>query len=112
MCSSLTAALNALKRRCRNLYELALGGTAVGTGLNTHPQFAVKAAQKIAQITGKPFKSARNKFEALACHDTMVDVSGVLNTLGCAHYMKIANDIRWLGSGPRSGIGELTFAGK
>ena len=88
------------------LYELALGGTAVGTGLNTHPQFAVKSAQKIAQITGKPFKTARNKFEALASHDTMVELSGVLNTLAVS-LMKIANDIRWLGSGPRSGIGEL-----
>lgn len=88
------------------LYELALGGTAVGTGLNTHPQFAVKSAEKIAQITGKPFKTSRNKFEALACHDTMVELSGVLNTLAVS-LMKIANDIRWLGSGPRSGIGEL-----
>ena len=89
-----------------HLYELALGGTAVGTGLNTHPQFAVRSAEKIAQITGKPFKSARNKFEALSCHDTMVNLSGVLNTLA-ASLMKIANDIRWLGSGPRSGLGEL-----
>ena len=89
-----------------HLYELALGGTAVGTGLNTHPQFAVKAAQKIAQITGKPFKTARNKFEALSCHDTMVNLSGVLSTLAVS-LMKIANDMRWLGSGPRAGIGEL-----
>jgi fumarate hydratase class II len=89
-----------------HLYELALGGTAVGTGLNTHSQFAVKSAEKIAQITGKPFKTARNKFEALGCHDTMVNLSGVLNTLA-ASLMKIANDIRWLGSGPRSGLGEL-----
>ncbi len=88
------------------LYELALGGTAVGTGLNTHPGFALKAAEKIAQLTGKPFKSARNKFEALATHDALVEFSGVLNTLA-ASLMKIANDIRWLGSGPRSGIGEL-----
>lgn len=88
------------------LYEVALGGTAVGTGLNTHPQFAVKSAETIAQMTGKPFKSARNKFEALGSHDTMVELSGVLNTLAVS-LMKIANDIRWLGSGPRSGIGEL-----
>ena len=88
------------------VYELALGGTAVGTGLNTHPQFALKAAAKIAQITGKPFKSSRNKFEALASHDALVELSGVLNTLAVS-LMKIANDIRWLGSGPRSGIGEL-----
>jgi len=89
-----------------HLYELALGGTAVGTGLNTHPQFAVRSAEKISQITGKPFKTARNKFEALAAHDAMVNLSGVLNTLAVS-LMKIANDIRWLGSGPRSGIGEL-----
>ncbi len=89
-----------------HLYELALGGTAVGTGLNTHPQFAVKSAEKIAQITGKPFKTARNKFEALAAHDALVEFSGVLNTLAVS-LMKIANDIRWLGSGPRSGIGEI-----
>ncbi len=88
------------------LYELALGATAVGTGLNTHPQFAVKAAQKIAQLTGKPFRSAGNKFEALASHDTMVNLSGILNTTAVS-LTKIANDIRWLGSGPRSGIGEL-----
>jgi fumarate hydratase, class II len=88
------------------LYELALGGTAVGTGLNTHPEFAVKAAEKIAELTGKPFRSARNKFEALAAHDAMVELSGVLKTIA-ASLMKIANDVRWLGSGPRAGIGEL-----
>lgn len=88
------------------LYELALGGTAVGTGLNTHPVFAERSAQKIAELTGKPFVSARNKFEALAAHDAMVELSGVLKTLA-ASLMKIANDIRWLGSGPRCGIGEL-----
>jgi len=89
-----------------HLYELALGGTAVGTGLNTHPEFAVRSAEKIAQITGKPFKTARNKFEALASNDSMVELSGALNTLAVS-LMKIANDVRWLGSGPRSGIGEL-----
>jgi len=88
------------------LYELALGGTAVGTGLNTHPEFAVKAAAKISEITDKPFVSARNKFEALAGHDAMVEASGVMKTLA-ASLMKIANDVRWLGSGPRCGIGEL-----
>lgn len=88
------------------LYELALGGTAVGTGLNTHPEFAIKSAEKISKLTSKPFKSARNKFEALATHDALVEFSGVLNTLAVS-LMKIANDIRWLGSGPRSGIGEL-----
>lgn len=88
------------------LYEVALGGTAVGTGLNTHPQFAVKSARTIAQLTGQPFVSAENKFEALAAHDALVEFSGVLKTLAVS-LMKIANDIRWLGSGPRCGIGEL-----
>jgi len=90
------------------MYELALGGTAVGTGLNTHPDFAVKSAAAIAKITGLPFITARNKFEALATHDALVELSGVLKTLA-ASLMKIANDIRWLGSGPRSGIGELNL---
>ncbi len=90
------------------LYELALGGTAVGTGLNTHPQFAEKAAEHIAKITGLPFTSARNKFAALACHDPIVMISGCLKTLACA-LMKIANDIRWLASGPRCGLGELSL---
>jgi fumarate hydratase class II len=88
------------------LYELALGGTAVGTGLNTHPQFAVKSAEHIAKITGLKFVTARNKFEALATHDALVEFSGVLKTLA-ASLMKIANDIRFLGSGPRCGLGEL-----
>ena len=90
------------------LYELALGGTAVGTGLNTHPQFAVKAAEHIAKLTGKKFVSAPNKFEALATHDALVEFSGVLKTLA-ASLMKIANDVRWLGSGPRCGLGELNL---
>ena len=90
------------------LYELALGGTAVGTGLNTHPEFAVKSASKIAEITKLPFITARNKFEALASHDALVELSGVLKTIA-ASLMKIANDVRWLGSGPRSGIGELNL---
>jgi len=102
----LTSNLERIEAVLPHLYELALGGTAVGTGLNTHPQFAVKSAEKIAELTDKPFKSARNKFEALAAHDAMVNLSGVLNTLA-ASLMKIANDIRFLGSGPRSGIGEL-----
>lgn len=88
------------------VFELAQGGTAVGTGLNTHPEFASRFAKKISEITMLPFTSAPNKFEALACHDTLVDVSGVLNVLATA-FMKIANDIRLLGSGPRSGLGEL-----
>ncbi len=102
----LTNGLERIDAAMPRLYELALGGTAVGTGLNTHPDFAVKSAQKISEITGLPFVTARNKFEALATHDAMVEASGVLKTLA-ASLMKIANDIRWLGSGPRSGIGEL-----
>jgi fumarate hydratase class II len=88
------------------LYELALGGTAVGTGLNTHPEFAIKAAAHIAQITGLPFRSAPNKFESLAGHDAIVFASGAMKTLA-ASLNKIANDVRWLASGPRCGIGEL-----
>ena len=90
------------------LYELVLGGTAVGTGLNTHPEFADRAAKKIADLTGLPFVSAGNKFEALAAHDTMVETSGALKTLAVS-LTKIANDIRWLASGPRCGIGELSL---
>ncbi len=88
------------------LYELALGGTAVGTGLNAHKDFAEKVAQKIAEITGLPFVSAPNKFEALATHDALVFAHGALKTLA-ASLLKIANDIRWLASGPRCGLGEL-----
>lgn len=104
----LTNGLERIEAAMPRMYELALGGTAVGTGLNTHPEFAVKSAAKIAEITGKPFISARNKFEALAGHDALVEFSGVLKTLA-ASLMKIANDVRWLGSGPRSGIGELNL---
>ncbi len=88
------------------IYELALGGTAVGTGLNTHPDFAEKAAARIAEMTGLPFRSAPNKFEALAAHDAVVFASGAVKTLA-ASLMKIANDIRMLASGPRCGVGEL-----
>ncbi|MBI1931357.1 MAG: class II fumarate hydratase [Ignavibacteriales bacterium] len=90
------------------LSELALGGTAVGTGLNTHIKFADLAAKKITEISGNKFTSAPNKFEALAAHDAIVETSGVLKTLASS-LMKIANDIRWLGSGPRCGIGELSL---
>lgn len=90
------------------LYELALGGTAVGTGLNTHPLFAEKAAAHIAQLTNIPFVSAPNKFMALASHEAMVMAHSVLKALACA-LMKIANDLRWLGSGPRCGLGELSL---
>jgi fumarate hydratase class II len=88
------------------LHDLALGGTAVGTGLNTHPEFAVRAAARIAELTGLPFRSAPNKFEALAAHDAVVFASGALKT-AAASLMKIANDVRWLASGPRCGIGEI-----
>ncbi len=92
----------------QNVYALALGGTAVGTGLNTHPEFAVKAAANIAKETGLPFKTAPNKFEALAAHDALVEMSGALKTVAVS-LMKIGNDIRMLGSGPRCGIGELAL---
>jgi fumarate hydratase, class II len=88
------------------LYDLAIGGTAVGTGLNAHPEFAERAARKIAELTGLPFRSHPNKFNALAAHDEIVFASGALKTLA-ASLMKIANDIRWLASGPRCGLGEL-----
>jgi fumarate hydratase class II len=88
------------------LYDLAIGGTAVGTGLNAHPEFAERAAKKIAELTGLPFRSHPNKFAALSAHDELVFASGALKTLA-ASLMKIANDIRWLASGPRCGLGEL-----
>ena len=102
----LTNGLARIDDGLKRLYPLALGGTAVGTGLNTHPDFAVKAAAQIAKLTGKPFLTAPNKFEALANHDALVEFSGVSKTLACS-LMKIANDVRWLASGPRCGLGEL-----
>ncbi|KAF7247905.1 Fumarate hydratase, mitochondrial [Varanus komodoensis] len=95
-----------IKSAMPRIYELAAGGTAVGTGLNTRIGFAEKVAAKIAALTGLPFVTASNKFEALAAHDALVELSGALNTVACS-LMKIANDIRFLGSGPRSGLGEL-----
>ena len=95
-----------VERALPGLYELALGGTAVGTGLNAPPGFSERVADRIARLTGIPFVTAPNKFEALAAHDAIVETSGALKTLAAA-LMKIANDIRWLGSGPRSGLGEL-----
>ena len=95
-----------LKEVLPGLYDLAIGGTAVGTGLNSHPEFAERAAKKIAELTGLPFKSHPNKFAALSAHDEIVFASGALKTLG-ASLMKIANDVRWLASGPRAGLGEL-----
>jgi fumarate hydratase class II len=88
--------------------DLAIGGTAVGTGINSHPEFGDRAAKKIADLTGLPFKSHPNKFAALSAHDEIVFASGALKTLA-ASLMKIANDIRWLASGPRCGLGELTL---
>ena len=91
-----------------HLRELALGGTAVGTGLNAHPEFGTRVATELARITGHPFESAPNKFEALAAHDACVFAHGALKTLS-ASLTKIANDVRWLASGPRSGLGEITI---
>ena len=104
--TQLDQALHRIAASLPELYELALGGTAIGTGLNTHPDFAVKAAAEIARYTQLPFVSAPNKFAVLAAHDGIVAVSGTLKTLAAA-LMKIANDLRWLGSGPRCGLGEL-----
>lgn len=104
----LTYGLERINGCLPRLSELALGGTAVGTGLNTHKDFAEVSARKISEITGIKFSSAKNKFEALAAHDAIVETSGVLKTLA-ASLMKIANDVRWLGSGPRCGIGELNL---
>jgi fumarate hydratase, class II len=91
-----------------DLLQLAIGGTAVGTGLNTHPEFADRCATRIAELSGLPFSAAVNKFAALAAHDSLVMVSGALKTLACS-LMKIANDIRWMGSGPRCGLAELSL---
>ena len=104
--AQLDACIKNINATLPGLYELALGGTAVGTGLNSHPKFAELAAKKIAALTGLPFVSAPNKFAALAAHDAIVFGSGALKTLACA-LMKIANDVRWLASGPRCGLGEL-----
>lgn len=88
------------------LYKLPIGGTAVGTGLNTHPKFGVKMAERIAKNTHLPFVSADNKFAIMAAHDGLVFASGALRTLACS-FIKLANDISWMGSGPRCGLGEL-----
>jgi fumarate hydratase class II len=97
-----------LKPAESGLLDLAIGGTAVGTGLNSHPEFGERAAQKIAELTGLPFQSHPNKFAALSAHDEIVSASGALKTLA-ASLMKVANDIRWLASGPRCGLGELVL---
>ena len=97
-----------LQASLEGLYDLAIGGTAVGTGLNAHPEFAVRAAERIAELTGLPFRSHPNKFAALSAHDELVFAHGAVNTLA-GSLMKIANDIRWLASGPRCGIGEISL---
>jgi fumarate hydratase class II len=106
--SQLDHALGHVEATLPHLHELALGGTAVGTGLNAPPGFGEHAAKKIAELTGQPFASAPNKFEALAAHDALVAAHGALKTLAVG-LMKIANDVRWLASGPRCGIGEITI---
>jgi fumarate hydratase class II len=98
--------LEAVRVALHGLYDLAIGGTAVGTGLNAHPRFGDTAARHIAELTGAPFRSAANKFFALSAHDALVQVSAALRTLA-GGLMKMANDVRWLASGPRCGIGEL-----
>ena len=104
--AQLDASLADVQRTIPGLCELAIGGTAVGTGLNAHPQFGDLAAAKMAEETGRPFVSAPNKFASLSAHDAMVTASASLRTLAGA-LMKIANDVRWLASGPRAGIGEI-----
>ncbi|HZJ25487.1 MAG TPA: class II fumarate hydratase [Acidimicrobiia bacterium] len=106
--AQLDADVTRVEAAVTGLYELAIGGTAVGTGINTHPEFADRAAAAIAQLTDLPFRSAANKFAALAAHDDIVFAGGAVKTLAVS-LMKIANDVRWLGSGPRAGIGELVL---
>jgi fumarate hydratase class II len=104
--SQVAAARASVTRALDDVYELAIGGTAVGTGLNTHPDFAARAAAEIARRTQLPFRTAPDRFAALAAHDALVGLSGELRRLACA-LTKIANDVRWLSSGPRCGIGEI-----
>jgi len=106
--AQLTADIERIQLTLPGLYELAAGGTAVGTGLNTHPEFGHRVAETIAGMTGLPFVTAPNKFAALAAHDALLFTHGALRTLA-ASLMKIADDLRWLGSGPRSGLGELAL---
>jgi fumarate hydratase class II len=106
--AQLEAAITGIKNTLPGLYELAIGGTAVGTGLNAHPNFGATVAEFVALETGRPFVSAPNKFAALSAHDAVVTASGALRTLAGA-LMKIANDVRWYASGPRTGIGEITI---
>jgi len=106
--AQLTADIDRIERTLPGLYELAAGGSAVGTGLNTHPEFGQRVAKAIAEVTGLPFVTAPNKFAALAAHDALVFTHGAVKTLAVS-LMKIADDLRWLGSGPRSGLGELVL---
>ncbi len=106
--AQLDQAMAAVERSLPALHELAIGGTAVGTGINTHPQYASRMAARLAELTGRPFVPAPNKFQALASHEALVFAHGALKTLACS-LIKIANDIRWLASGPRCGIGELAL---
>jgi len=104
--SQLDHGIEHVRQALPHLLELAIGGTAVGTGLNTHPEYAVRVAKRVAEMTGHPFVTAPNKFEALAAHDALAFASAALRTLA-GSLMKIANDVRWLASGPRCGIGEI-----
>jgi fumarate hydratase class II len=106
--AQLDYAITSVKENMRGLYDLAIGGTAVGTGLNAHPRFGGECARRIAELTGHPFRSADNKFFALSCHDALVNTSAAIRTLAMT-LLKIANDVRWLASGPRCGIGEITI---
>ncbi len=106
--SQLDHGMNHIESSLPHLYELALGGTAVGTGLNTHDEFSSRTSAELAKLTGLPFTTSPNKFEALAANDALVNAHGALKTLA-ASLIKITNDIRWLASGPRCGIGELTI---
>lgn len=106
--SQLDHGIKAIENALSHLYELALGGTAVGTGINTHPQYSKRAAECLAKMTKLPFISAPNKFEALAANDAILEMSGALKRVACS-FMKIANDIRLMSSGPRCGIGELSL---
>jgi len=106
--SQLDHGIDHLQRALPHVYELAIGGTAVGTGLNTHKEFGERVAQELARLTGLPFVSAPNKFEALASHDALVHAHGALKTVAVS-LTKIANDTRWLASGPRCGLGEITL---
>jgi fumarate hydratase class II len=106
--SQIDHAVDAVKATLPQLRELALGGTAVGTGLNAHPDYAATVAEQISTLTGRTFVTAPNKYAVMAGHDAFVGASGALKQMAAA-FMKIANDVRWMASGPRSGLGEITI---